>query len=88
MIHSASPQSRPWPAVMSRDFEVLGWTDGRTFCVKIVITAGRDSGRPRGSIQVENSVRYWRDWGWLMGSLMITVLHNAEFHISSFLPTN
>ena len=45
MIHSASPQSKQ--AVI--DFEVLGWTDGRTFCVKIVITTGRDCGRPRGS---------------------------------------
>ena len=26
------------------------WTDGRTLCVKIVITTGRDCGRPRGSI--------------------------------------
>ena len=27
-----------------------GRTDGRTLCVKIVITTGRDCGRPRGSI--------------------------------------
>ena len=28
----------------------FGRTDGRTICVKIVITTGRDCGRPRGSI--------------------------------------
>ena len=44
MIHSASPQSRP--AV------IVAWfwrfeTDG--LWVKIVITTGRDYGRPRGS---------------------------------------
>ena len=40
MIHSASS-----------DFRLI-WKvwDGRTLCVKIVITTGRDCGRPRGSI--------------------------------------
>ena len=32
------------------DFEVFV-TDGRTLCVKIVITTGHDCGRPRGSIK-------------------------------------
>ena len=48
MIHLASPQSRP--AVIVAGF----WSfvpDVRTTCVKIVITTGRDCGRPRGSIQ-------------------------------------
>ena len=50
MIHPASPQSRP--AVIVAWFWSFG-TDGRTLCVKIVITTGRDSGRPRGSTEVE-----------------------------------
>ena len=29
---------------------ILKFWDGRTLCVKIVITTGRDCGRPRGSI--------------------------------------
>ena len=32
-----------------------GRTDGRTTCVKIVITTGRDCGRPRGSIFLAHS---------------------------------
>ena len=51
MIHSASPQSRP--AVIVAWFWSFGTdvcTDGRTLCVKIVITTGRDCGRPCGSI--------------------------------------
>ena len=48
MIHSASPQSRP--AVIIAWYWRFG-TDGRTLCVKIVITTGRDCGRPRGSIK-------------------------------------
>ena len=31
---------------------ILKFWDGRTLCVKIVITTGRDCGRPRGSIYV------------------------------------
>ena len=46
MIHSASPQSR-LAVIVSLDFEVLERTD--TLCVKIVITTGRDCGRPPGS---------------------------------------
>ena len=45
------PLGRQW---LSLDCEVLGRTDGRTdrrtLCVRIVITTGRDCGRPRGSI--------------------------------------
>ena len=33
-----------------------GQTKGRTTCVKIVITTGRDCGRPRGSIHSELTV--------------------------------
>ena len=47
-IHSASPQSRP--SVIVAWFWSFG-TDGRTTCVKIVITTCRDCGRPRGSIE-------------------------------------
>ena len=43
-VHSTG---RQW---LSLDFEVLGLTDGRILCVKIVITTGRDCGRPRGSM--------------------------------------
>ena len=47
MIHSASPQSLPATIfALFRNFV----TDGRTGCVKIVITTGRDCDRPRGSI--------------------------------------
>ena len=35
-------------------------TDGRTTCAKIVITTGRDCGRPRGSTRW-NIVRIWRN---------------------------
>ena len=40
MIHSAGSDCRL----------ILKFWDGRTFCVKIVFTTGRDCGRPRGSI--------------------------------------
>ena len=57
MIHSASPQSRLavivaefWSFVP--DVRTYVRTDGRTTCVKIVITTGRDCGRPRGSILI------------------------------------
>ena len=59
MIHSAIPQSRPAVMVcfVLVDFEKRGrtyvQTEGRTTCVNnIVITTGRDGGRPRGSIQL------------------------------------
>ena len=47
------PQTRP--AV------IVAWfwsfrTDGRTFCVKIVFTTGRDCGRPRGSTSLANLI--------------------------------
>ena len=53
MIHAANPHSRL--AVIFTYLILKFWdgrTDGRTICVKIVITAGRDRdyGRPRGSI--------------------------------------
>ena len=50
---STRPAHSPGRQWLSLDFEVLGWTyrrtDERTLCVKIVITTGRDCGRPRGS---------------------------------------
>ena len=62
---------RQW---LSLDFEVLcrtdGRTDGRTTCVKIVITTGWDCGRPRGSIWPmstrhceANGLHYHGQWG-------------------------
>ena len=52
MIHSARPIVTPVANILlfcfSR-FEKWGRTDGLTFCVKIVITTGRDCGQPRGS---------------------------------------
>ena len=47
----AHSPDRQW---LSLDFKVLGRTDGRTLCVKIVITTGRDCGRPRGSTRQES----------------------------------
>ena len=50
MIHSASPQSRPGS---DRRLILKFWdgrTDGRTLCVKIVMTTGRNCGWSRGSI--------------------------------------
>ena len=51
MIHSASPQSRPaviFALFLKRwDVQTCGRTYGQT--AKIVITTGRDCGRPRGS---------------------------------------
>ena len=50
MIHSASPPSRPTVIVAwFWRFGTDGQADWRTLCVKIVITTGRDCGRPRGS---------------------------------------
>ena len=46
MIHSASPQTGP--AVIVAWFRNVEM-DGRTICVKIVITTDRDCGRPLGS---------------------------------------
>ena len=54
MIHSASPQSRPAVIVAwFWSFGTDGRTDGRTLCVKIVITTGRDCGRPCGSTRLQ-----------------------------------
>ena len=53
MIHSASPQSRS--AVIVGWFWSFG-TDGRTLSVKIVITTGRDCGRPSRSIE-DNAIK-------------------------------
>ena len=52
----AHSPGRQW---LSLNFEVLcrtyGRTDGRTTtCVKIVITTGRDCGRPRGSTEMKH----------------------------------
>ena len=47
---STRPAHSPGRQWLSLDFEVLGRTDVRTLCVKIVITNGRDCGLPRGSI--------------------------------------
>ena len=64
MIHSASPQSRPavivaWFWSFGTDVRTYGQMDRRTLCVKIVITTGRDCGRPRGSISCDCGVAKW-----------------------------
>ena len=49
---STRPGHSPGRQWLSLDFEVLRRMDGRTLCGKIVITTGRDLGRPCGSINV------------------------------------
>ena len=51
MIHSASSQSRPAVKICIVLVDLAVGTDGRTTCVNIVITIGRENGRPRGSIR-------------------------------------
>ena len=50
------------------------WTDGRTTCVKTVITSGRDSGRPRGSV--------W--YLTLSLSIIISSVCPSHFHLAIF----
>ena len=57
MIHSASPQTKP--AVIVAWFGSFG-TDGRTLCVKIVITSGWDC----WSIQLFSVTKWW--WVYLI----------------------
>ena len=49
MIHSASPQSTVKIYIVLVEFEKWGQMDGQTTCMNIVITTGRDCGRPGGS---------------------------------------
>ena len=63
MIHSASPHAVPAGSdcCLILKFWDVRTSYGRTICVKIVITIGRDCGRPRGSNIILLSIGLFTD---------------------------